>query len=413
MYLQDFRRTGHWPTLACALLYFTISCLAWMMVGALANAIIPDLGPVSPSRKGLMVAVPLLGGSLLRLVLGPLADHIGARKTAMLGLGLTVIPLLLGWQWADSYPKVLILGLLLGIAGASFAAALPLASRWYPPHYQGLVLGIAGSGNVGTALATLLGPWAAASWGWHAAFGLALIPLLATLALFALVARDSPHQPPARSWADYAAVLKIADTGWFCLFYAITFGGFVGLLSFLAIFFHDHYGLTTVRAGAFATLSAIAGSLIRPLGGYLSDRFGGLRVLSVLYLGTALAMAGVSALPPLGLCTLLLITAMGLLGMGNGAVFQLVPQRFPREIGVITGLVGAAGGLGGFLLPTVLGGLKQLTDSYSGGFLAFAVAAALGSATLMAVGRGWERTFLGKGGIVAAPRPVVQVGANV
>jgi NNP family nitrate/nitrite transporter-like MFS transporter len=410
---RDFRNAGHLPTLVCALLYFTVSCMAWMLVGALANSIIPDLGQVSDSQKGLMVAVPLLGGSLLRLVLGPLADHVGARRTSMLGLSLTAVPLLMGWLWADSYSGVLLLGLLLGVAGASFAAALPLASRWYPPRYQGLVLGIAGAGNIGTALATLLGPPVALSWGWHSAFGLALVPVLGTLALFALVAKDSPQQPAAKSLADYAAVLKVPDTAWFCFFYAITFGGFVGLVSFLAIFFHDQYALTKVQAGAFATLCALTGSLIRPLGGHLSDRFGGLRVLGVLYLGVALAMAGVSAVPPLGPCTLLLVTGMALLGMGNGAIFQLVPQRFPKEIGVVTGLVGAAGGLGGFLLPTLLGSLRQLTQSYSGGFLAFALTAAFGAAALAFVGRAWEATFLGKGGVVTAPPTTGRGGVSL
>ena len=200
--------------------------------------------------------------------------------------------------------------------------------------------------------------------------------------------------------------MKIADTGWFCFFYAITFGGFVGLVSFLGIFFRDQYALTKVQAGAFATLCALTGSLIRPLGGYLSDRFGGIRVLTWLYLGVAATMAGVSALPPLGPCTLLLVTGMTLLGMGNGAVFQLVAQRFPGEIGVITGLVGAAGGLGGFVLPNVLGSLRQLTQSYGGGFLAFALVGASGAVALSFVGRTWEGTFLGKGGVVVVrPTP--------
>src|SRR5262249_40152432 len=161
-----------------------------------------------------------------------------------------------------------------GVAGASFAAALPLASGRYPPRYQGLVLGIAGAGNVGTALSTFFGPWLASFWGWHAAFGIALVPVLVTLALVASLAADRPTHPAPKALADYAAAWKTADTGWFCLFYAITFGGFVGLVSFLAIFFLDQYALTAVQAGALATLCALTGSLIRPLGGYLADRFG-------------------------------------------------------------------------------------------------------------------------------------------
>src|SRR3954467_11097742 len=206
MDLRGFRRAGHLPTLLCAFLYFMISCMAWMMVGALANSIIPDLGELSDSRKGLMVAVPVLGGALLRLVLGPLTDHIGAKKTALLGLALTGVPLPLGWLWSDSYLEVWLVGLLLGVAGASFAAALPLASRWYPPQYQGLAMGIAGAGNSGTALATLFAPLLAASLGWRAVFGFALIPLALTFVAFLLLAKDSPDQPPPRSLRSYAEV---------------------------------------------------------------------------------------------------------------------------------------------------------------------------------------------------------------
>src|SRR5437879_168623 len=147
MKLREIRRAGHLPTLLCAFVYFTISCMAWMMVGALANSIIPDLGELSDSRKGLMVAVPVLGGALLRLVLGPLADHIGAKKTTLIGLALTLVPLLMGWLWSDSYMEILLVGLLLGVAGASFAAALALASPRYPPRYQGRVLGVPGAAN--------------------------------------------------------------------------------------------------------------------------------------------------------------------------------------------------------------------------------------------------------------------------
>jgi MFS transporter, NNP family, nitrate/nitrite transporter len=416
MDLQSFRRAGHMPTLMCALLYFTVSCMAWMMVGALANSIIADLGVLSDSHKGLLVAVPVLGGAILRLVLGPMADYMGAKKTALLGLVLTLVPLVLGWLWSVSYLQVLLVGLLLGVAGASFAVALPLASRWYPPQYQGLALGIAGAGNVGTALATFFCPWVASLLGWHAAFGIALVPVVATLALVALVAQDSPTRPAPKTLADYAAVLKIVDTGWFCFFYAITFGGFVGLVSFLGIFFHDQYALTKVQAGFFATLCALTGSMIRPLGGYVSDRFGGVRVLTWIYLGVAVMMAGVSSLPPLGLAILLHVTGMSLLGMGNGAVFQIVPQRFPREIGVITGLVGAAGGLGGFVLANVLGSLRQLTESHGAGFLAFGLASAMGAGAIFLVGRTWESTFLGKGGVVVdrqAPAPVAAPAASV
>src|SRR5438105_3320752 len=156
MHLRGFLQAGHTPTLACAFLYFDISFMVWVLLGALANSIAPEL-ELDAAARGVMVAVPLLGGAILRLVLGVMTDHIGARRTALCGLLLTVIPLLLGWLWAEDFSDVLLVGLLLGVAGASFAAALPLASRWYPPRYQGLVLGIAGAGNVGTALSTFFG----------------------------------------------------------------------------------------------------------------------------------------------------------------------------------------------------------------------------------------------------------------
>jgi NNP family nitrate/nitrite transporter-like MFS transporter len=292
-----------------------------------------------------------------------------------------------------------VVGLLLGVPGASFAAALPMASRWYPPRFQGLALGIAGAGNSGTALATFFAPRLAATWGWQNVFAFAMIPVSLTWALIWLLARDAPDHPPARSLREYAAPLKTRDAWWFCVFYSVTFGGFVGLTSFLSIFFHDQYGLTAIQSGNVVTLLAVVGSLIRPLGGHLSDRFGGIRILFLLFLGLAIVMAGMTFLPAMPASTALLFVGMTMLGMGNGAMFQLVPLRFPREIGVMTGLVGAAGGIGGFILPTLLGGLKGMTGSFSGAFCVFALAGLTCAAILAAVSPVWEREFVGRGGL--------------
>src|SRR5262249_13666872 len=187
MNIRGFLKAGHRPSLFCAFLYFDISFMVWVLLGALGNNIAGEFG-LSSSEKGFMVAVPLLGGAVLRMVLGVLTDHIGARRTGIVGLVLTLLPLSLGWRGAASFPGLLLGGLLLGVAGASFAAALPLASRWYPPRYQGLAMGIAGAGNSGTALATFFGPRLAETYGWHGVFGLALVPVVVTLALFALLA---------------------------------------------------------------------------------------------------------------------------------------------------------------------------------------------------------------------------------
>ncbi|HVX13225.1 MAG TPA: MFS transporter [Pirellulales bacterium] len=405
MHLSDFRGAGHWPTLLAAFLYFDVSFMVWVLVGALANSIVADFH-LSAAERGLLVAVPILGGALLRLVLGYLTDRVGARRTALAGMLLTIVPLMLAWLAANSFGALLAVGLMLGVAGASFAAALPLASRWYPAQYQGLAMGIAGAGNSGTALATFFAPRLADAIGWHAVFGLAILPLAAVLGFFALVAKDSPTQPPPQTLADYATTAREPDVWWFCLFYAVTFGGFVGLASFLNIFFHDQYGLTKAAAGSFATLCVVAGSFLRPAGGYLADRFGGIRLLTVLYLAVGTLLLGLVLSPSLGYGTLLMFSIMGLLGMGNGAVFQLVPQRFGKQIGTVTGLVGAAGGLGGFLLPTLLGAAKQWTGQFAGGFFLFSLATFAAAIALVCVSQAWEGVFIGKGGLasnVAAP----------
>lgn len=409
MNLRDFRRAGHLPTLFCAFLYFDISFMVWVLLGALANSIVPEFG-LSDAERGLMVAVPLLGGSMLRLVLGGLTDRIGARRTAIVGMLLTMIPLLLGWLWADTFLKILIVGLFLGVGGASFAVALPLASRWYPKEYQGLAMGIAGAGNSGTALATFFAPRIAEVAGWHAVLGLALIPMILALAVFATLAKDSPTQPPPQHLSDYAGVLRQRDCWWFCFFYSITFGGFVGLASFLNIFFFSQYGLSKVEAGTIATLCVIAGSFLRPIGGYLSDRFGGIRMLTGLFACVGVGLLLMALTPPFVAGATLLVCVMALLGMGNGAVFQLVPQRFPREIGVITGVVGAAGGLGGFFLPTVLGTIKQLTGTFAGGWVLFGAGALAGCVGLVYVARSWQGAFLGHGGrATTAPAIPIEV----
>src|SRR5438477_4206566 len=215
MHLRGFLKAGHTPTLLCAFGYFDISFMVWMLLAPLAVFIAEDFG-LDPqghdaARIGFLLAVPLLGGALLRLVLGVMTDCVGPRCTALTGLQLTLPALLLGWLWADSYEKVLVVGLLLGVAGASFAAALPLASRWYPPQYQGLAMGIAGAGNSGTALATLFAPLLARLLGWHTVFGLALLPVTLMMVVFFVVARDSSNQPAPKHLADYGAVLKQRD----------------------------------------------------------------------------------------------------------------------------------------------------------------------------------------------------------
>ncbi|MBI2985920.1 MAG: NarK/NasA family nitrate transporter [Deltaproteobacteria bacterium] len=388
--IKDFFKAGHLGTLISAFLYFDVSFMVWVMIGSLGVYISEDFS-LSPAQKGLVVAVPILAGSLLRIPLGIASDYFGPKKTGSVGILLTLFPLLAGWLGGNSLEELFLVGCMLGVAGASFAVALPMVSRWYPPEYQGLAIGIAGAGNSGTVLASFFAPRLAEHMGWHGVFAIAVVPVLLTLALFLFLAKESPRQPSPQSLVHYLRVLKEPDTWWFNLFYMVTFGGFVGLASFLAIFFHDQYGLSRVMAGNFAALCVFAGSFVRPIGGLLADRFGGVKCLLALYGVVASFMFFVGQLPPLPWATVSLFLGMGALGMGNGAVFQLVPQRFQKEIGVVTGVVGAAGGLGGFFLPSLLGLFKDLTGSYGTGFIAFSMVASCCVGLLAYVHRDWRR----------------------
>jgi len=390
--LRGFRKAGHLPTLASAFLYFDVSFMVWVILGPL-GPFIGEAFHLSATQKGLLTAVPLLGGSFFRPILGWSTERFGGRRTGLTGMALTLVPLMIAWLFANSFHGYLALGLLLGIAGASFAAALPLASGWYPPEHQGLAMGIAGAGNSGTLMATLFAPRLAQAFGWRNVFGFAAIPVLVIWLVFFLFAKDAPGVRRVRKWSEYASLLKISDTGWFCFFYSLTFGGFVGLASYLSIFFHDQYHLTKVQAGDFTTVVVIFGSFLRPVGGVLADRLGGYRMLLALLTGACVCLGLTATLPPVFLAVTFLAIAMGMLGMGNGSVFQLVPQRFPDRVGIMTGIVGAAGGLGGFLLPSLLGSMKDATGSFSTGFKILACCFLAGVVLLAYLRNVWRQSW--------------------
>jgi len=372
--VPDTTAKGHLPTLIASFLHLDLSFMLWVLLGSL-GIYIADSAGLTPSETGLLVAVPILSGSLLRIPLGFLSDRIGGKRTGVALLVFLFVPLSLGWQSGNSLPTLLGIGLLLGTAGASFAVALPLAGRWYPPDRQGLILGIAAVGNSGSVLANLLAPRLAGVVGWHNVLGLAMIPLAVVLVAFLLLAKDKPGPTGRHERAKpsrYLAALKQGDLWWLCMLYGVTFGGFVGLSSFLPIFFRDQYAVSPVQAGYLTAVAACVGSFVRPLGGYLGDRFGGVPTLSVLLVLISGFCALASILPSLGLAVALLIGGMACLGLGSGAVFQLVPGRFPGEIGVTTGVVGALGGLGGFFLPILLGNAREITGSFGPGLLTLA-----------------------------------------
>ncbi|MDN0073774.1 nitrate/nitrite transporter [Crenobacter sp. SG2303] len=391
---RSFWQAGHKPTLFSAFLYFDLSFMVWYLLGPLQVQIAGDLG-LTAQQRGLMVATPILAGALLRLAMGVLVDRIGAKRAGLIGQAIVIAALLTAWRVGfTSLEGALALGVFLGVAGASFAVALPLASRWYPPQHQGTAMGIAGAGNSGTVLAALFAPTLAVMFGWQNVFGLACIPLAIALAIYALNAKDAPGAAPKKRLADYVAVLSAKDAWLFMFFYAITFGGFSGFASALPGYFHDQFGFDAKTAGLYTAACVFAGSVMRPLGGVLADRIGGTRSLLVVYTATAclIAAAGFNVGGATG-AVALFILAMLCLGAGNGAVFQLVPQRFSQEIGVMTGLIGMAGGVGGFALAASLGAIKQATGGYAGGLWLFACLALLGWASLTGVKQRWRSSW--------------------
>lgn len=391
---SSFWKAGHTPTLLSSFLYFDLSFMVWVMLGPLAVQIATDL-QLTPAEKGLMVATPVLAGALLRIVMGVLVDQIKPRMAGLIGQVIVIASLLTAWlHGLQTFQHALMLGLGLGFAGAAFAVALPLASRWYPPEHQGTALGIAGAGNSGTVFAALFAPSLAVAYGWDNVFGLALIPLGIAMLVYIIFAKDAPDAPPAKSLSQYMMILKDKDAWWFMFFYSVTFGGFVGLASSLTIYFNDLYALGPVVAGYCTAACVFAGSLVRPLGGLLADRIGGIRTLLTMYILAAVLLVIMSfGQPTYQAALLVIIPTMAILGMGNGAVFQLVPQRFRKEIGVMTGLVGMAGGVGGFYLASSLGVIKQATGSYQIGILIFAGLAALAVLGLVGVKTRWRTTW--------------------
>lgn len=400
--MTSFWKAGHTPTLFAAFLYFDLSFMVWYVLGPLGVQIATDLG-LTTQQRALMVATPILAGAVLRFLMGLLADRTSPRSAGLLGQVIVIGALFGAWQLGiHSYEQALLLGLFLGFAGASFAVALPLASQWYPPQHQGKALGIAGAGNSGTVLAALFAPGLAALYGWNNVFGLALVPLVLTLAIFAIAARNAPNRPAPKALGDYLKALGDRDSWWFMFFYSVTFGGFLGLASTLPGYFHDQYGLEPVTAGYYTAACVFAGSLMRPIGGAFADRIVGIRTLLVVYTLASLCIAAVGFnLGSVFAALALFVIAMLSLGAGNGAVFQLVPQRFHKEIGVMTGLIGMAGGIGGFCLTAGLGAIKQHTGDYQLGLWLFASLGLLAWVGLYGVKLRWRTTW-GSAALTAA-----------
>ena len=394
---RTFLKSGHAPTLFASFLYFDFCFAVWVLNGAMAPFISEAYG-LSAAQKGFMVSVPILAGAFMRFPLGVLAQYIGRKNAALVEMGLIMLALAYGFLFINGYDQVLAMGVLLGIAGASFGVALSLGSGWFPPEHKGLAMGIAGAGNSGTVLAVLFAPPLAQAYGWQTVYGLAGLCMLLPFVVMIVYAKeppDSDHQ----TLREHIACLFEKD-GWaFSLIYVVTFGGFIGLASFLPTYFHDQFGVTKVQAGQLTMLATLMGSAVRVVGGYISDRVGGINTLSGVLVLTALSLlacglAGTS----LATTTLLFMLCFAALGAGNGALFQLVPLRWPLSTAVAGSMIGEIGALGGGLIPNAMGLSRQYLDSYFWGFALFALLALTMLAMLRLMQIRWTRTWAEKGG---------------
>jgi len=408
---------GHWPTLLAAFLYFDFSFMVWTMLGPLSTEITESLAlggfMMSASQKATLLSIPILAGALLRILLGFGVDKFGAKKTALASQFIVISVLFYAYLRGISitYDELLIVAVGLGFAGASFAVALPQAGQWYPPKLQGVVLGIAGAGNIGVVIDFLFAPKIAEIWGWEAVFLVGGVLSTIIFITYMFLAKDAPaevYTARPKKLKDYGKLLKDKDTWWFNLFYAVSFGGFVGFAGYMKVYLMNTYqadmsafgldvldeGNVKVVAGYFGALCIFAGAILRPVGGAVADSLGGIKSLYVFF-GTVALLAIINATVtlPFGLAIFVLFLIMANLGMANGAVFQLVPQRFGKDIGIMTGIIGAAGGLGGTALIKTLGWSKGAFDGYSAGFMIFATVVLVALMGISLVKTRWRTTW--------------------
>lgn len=396
-----FLRSGHPPTLFAAFLYFDFSFAVWVLNGAM-GPFITEQFHLSPAQTGLMVSIPTMAGALMRFPLGVLGQYIGRKSAAIIEMLTIIAALMYGFFFVHTFSNVLAMGVLLGTAGASFGVALSLGAGWFPKEYKGLAMGIAGAGNSGTALAAFFAPRLAKVYGWSHVYGVAalfmLLPLL-TMIFFAKEPPDKEHQ----TLGQHLKCLVEADGWYFNLIYIITFGGFLGLATFLPSLFVSQFHIAKTQAGTLTMMATLLGSATRVLGGWLSDKIGGITTLSVVFLVAIAGIFGLTTSPSLAVTTFLFMLCFAALGAGNGATFQLVPLRWPLTTAIAGGMIGEIGALGGSILPNVLGISKQKTGSFSAGFVAYAIFAVFVLIVMRLVARKWTKTWVGAGGRAIVP----------
>ncbi|HSR73978.1 MAG TPA: MFS transporter [Sulfurovum sp.] len=416
---------GSPSTLFAAFLYFAFSFMVWTLLGALATEITESLAsygfPMTASEKATLLSVPILSGALLRIFLGYLVSVIGAKKTALGAQIIVIVTLFYAASFGEhiEYVKLLIVGIGLGFAGASFTVALPQAGQWYPPRLQGAVIGIVGIGNIGVVLGFLFAPKMAEMWGWQSVFLVAAVLSLLVFATYAMIAKDAPKEiytPRIKKVSDYIRLLKERDTWWFNLFYAVGFGTFVGFAIYMKVYLMemhmDEMGTfgeiifaeenIHVAAGYFAAFCIMAGALLRPVGGIIADRIGGIRSLYI-FLSSVVILILMKAFVSLSFWSAIavMVLIMANLGMANGALFQLVSQRYAKDIGIMIGIIGAAGALGGAAILVILGASTLVFGDYTVGFMFIAANILIAIVGVSLVKTRWRTTWgVNTGGII-------------
>ena len=402
-HFSTFLRAGHAPTLFAAFFYFAVSCSIWVLNGAMAPFISESYN-LSPAQKGLMLSVPIFAGALMRFPLGLLSQYIGRKNATLVEMALIAVAMLFGVFFVHSFNDLLAMGVLLGIAGASFGVALSLGSGSFPPQHKGLAMGLVGAGNIGTAVSVLVAPPLAQWLGWQAVYGVAAAAILLPMVVMIVFAQEPPDVDRHAGLREHTACLFEQD-GWvFSLIYGVTFGGFIGLITFLPSYYHDQFAVSKVQAGQLTMLAAFMGAAVRVLGGWISDRWGGVNTLTLVLLVVTVTLVGVGlASQSLVLTTLLLIVCFAALGAGNGALFQLVPLRWPTSTAVAGSMIGEIGALGGGLVPNAMGLSKQYLDTYLWGFVLFAGLSLVMLGVMRVMQIRWTRTWAEKGGRARLP----------
>jgi MFS transporter, NNP family, nitrate/nitrite transporter len=395
---RSFLKSGHAPTLGAAFFYFACSCCIWVMNGAMAP-FISEAYSLTPAQKGVMLSIPIFAGAFMRFPLGLLAQYVGRKNATLIEMVLIIVALLFGYFFVNSYNNLLAMGVLLGVAGASFGVALSLGSGSFPAKYKGLAMGLVGAGNVGTAVSVLVAPALAQAYSWQAVYGIAAVFMLLPLAAMIVFAQEPQDVNKHSTFKEHIACLFEKD-GWaFSIIYAITFGGFIGLATFLPSYYYDQFGVSKVQAGQLSMLAAFMGAAVRVFGGWISDHWGGVNTLTAVLVVAAitLVLCGLAS-GSLVVTTLLFMLCFAALGAGNGALFQLVPLRWPLATAVAGSMIGEVGALGGGLIPNAMGLSKQHTGTYLWGFVGFAVCAVLVLLMLRSMQIRWTRTWAEKGG---------------